>query len=58
MSVFGCPWRSEEGFEPLELDLQMVVSHTSWVPGTELELAPAVAFSVSAVTENFLSARV
>lgn len=31
-----CPQRPEEGTEPLELDLKVVVSNLMWMLGTEL----------------------
>lgn len=31
-----CPWRPEGNLDSLELELQAVVSCTTWVPGTDL----------------------
>lgn len=30
-----CPWLSKEGTDPLELEIQVIVSHLLWVLGSE-----------------------
>lgn len=30
-----CPWMSKEGNDPLELEIQVIVSHLLWVLGSE-----------------------